>query len=482
MPRRTFLPLNRERFPFSRVPSRLLGAAVLTATLTGCHSVQNELQTFHAQGRYQDARRLLEDPRTRDDVYGKRDAVLWQLETATANIACGDYKEAVRLLDDAETYTAYNYERTGGEVLAQWAINDAAAAYAAQPYEDLYVNVFKQLCFLQEGDLNNASAESRRLLDKSKALGGFMQQYIRQIERSDSSGFVQKGSSSFRPSSSRQGEYITSPLGAYLAALIAAKTGNTAGQDEAATRLRQSLGEQRSFVGSIRPDQFENLDTIAPDSFDVIVIAFSGRAPVKESRQVDAAFGQGRTEIPFPMMRRGISSRVTAARIEFASGGLPPPGNVTVPDQPPAAAPASPITTLDRANLQLVEDLGAVVAENFARTESAIYTRTIARIAIKAGIVAGAAYGVHASTKDDRWTAVTALAGLAYIWLTERADLRSWVMLPGQAWVGAVKAPPGADQARVVYVIAGGGEIASPWRPIRVSEAAPATVIGHTPQ
>lgn len=435
----------------------LFSLVLLAATLCGCHSIQNELQSLHAQGRYNDARQLLEDPKTQRDVYGQRDAVLWRLETAAANLAVGDTSRAVQLLDDAEAYTAYNYDRTGGEALAQWAINDSAAAYAAQPYEDLYVNVFKQLCFLDQGELNNASAESRRLLDKSKSLGGYMQEYLKGIERSDTSGFVERGNRSFRPSSVRQGEYITSPLGAYLAAVIAAKNGNAAGQDEASIRLRQAIGEQRAFIGSIRPEAFEGVATLRADSFDVLAVAFSGRGPVKESRQVDAPFGQGQqTEIPFPMIRRGVSSRVRAARLEFSSG--------------------------ERVDLELVEDLGAVVAENFARTESAIYARTIARIAIKAGIVAGAAYGVHtASKKNTDLTALTVFAGLAYIWLTERADLRSWVMLPGQAWVATAKAPPGAERARIVYSVTGGREIASEWKPIRVTPDAPATVITHTP-
>ncbi|MGE3109384.1 MAG: hypothetical protein AB7G11_05640 [Phycisphaerales bacterium] len=442
---------------------------LMTVALTACQSIQGQLQMLHAQGRYADARHLLEDPRTRDEVYGTRDAVLWRLETASANMACGDYQRAVGLLDDAETYTAYNYDRTGGEALAQWALNDSAAAYAAQPYEDLYVNVLKQICFLHLGDLNNAAAESRRMLDKSKSLGGFMQEHLRRAESGDTSGVVRDATNRFRSARARGNDYITSPLGAYLAALVAAKNGNPAGQDEAATRLRQAIGEQQRFIGSINPGAFDTVGSISPDSFDVIAIGFSGRGPVKESRQVDAPLAAGqRTEIPFPMIRRGLSSRVTGAWIEFASG----------PSEPGATAPAPP---LDRHPLQLVEDLGAVVAENFALTEPAIYARTIARIAIKAGLVAGAAYGVHASGKDDRWTALTVLAGLAYIALTEHADLRSWVMLPGQAWVAAVKAPVGADRARIVYSLPGGREVSSEWRPIHVTSGAPATVVTYMP-
>jgi len=481
--------LQRHRCRRRTKPARAIAAAAAAACLAagGCQSIQSELVALHSQGRYEDARKLLEDPHTQHEVYGERDSVLWSLETGAAQFECADYRDAVQTFDEAEKFTAFNYDRTGGEVLAQWTINDSAAAYAAQPYEDIYVNVFKQLSFLKLGDLNNAAAESRRLLDKSKNLGELSSKYLKRLKDEDKSGFVQQSSEGFRPSVEQQGEFVASPLGAYLAAVIAAKNGNAAGIDEAAARLRQAVGEQRQFVGAVNPGAFDSVADLTDASFNVVVVAFSGRGPVKESRQVDMPLSPGqRLDIPFPTMPRRPSSAVVSAKVEF--DGAPPgwnaaEGGVGAPAGSPAVgngASQSPSAGSSH-ELDFVEDLGRVAAENFARSESVIYTRTVARIGIKAGVVAGAAYGVSRASKGDGWTALTVLAGVGYILLTEHADLRSWVMLPGQARVAALKLPVGPHQARVVYRFADGRTRATAWQAIDVSESGAATVITVDP-
>ncbi|MCH9057428.1 MAG: hypothetical protein IIB55_02245, partial [Planctomycetes bacterium] len=136
-----------------------------------------------------------------------------------------------------------------------------------------------------------------------------------------------------------------------------------------------------------------------------------------------------------------------------------------------------------RHELAMVEDLSRVAYENLERGMPVIYTRTFLRAAAKAGLTAAAAEAARrqASDSDQVWAqAVVALGGLITMMVTERADLRSWIFLPGQARVVLVDLPEGQHRLRVVYEDWRGGTVyVTPWREIEVREHGLATIVEH---
>jgi hypothetical protein len=83
-----------------------------------------------------------------------------------------------------------------------------------------------------------------------------------------------------------------------------------------------------------------------------------------------------------------------------------------------------------------------------------VYTRTLIRAGVKAGLSATATEVARRSAADSNTGYVQvfgALAGLAFLMSTERADLRCWVFLPGQAHVNLLKLSPGEHRVRIVY-------------------------------
>jgi hypothetical protein len=81
------------------------------------------------------------------------------------------------------------------------------------------------------------------------------------------------------------------------------------------------------------------------------------------------------------------------------------------------------------------------------------------------------------------WQLGVRALGFLYMWLTEDADTRGWTMLPGSAWVGHFKLPPGPHYARVVYTTAAGSTITEAWRTIEVPDDpfGLATLVEHCP-
>jgi hypothetical protein len=445
-------------------------ACIVICLLSGCSGVermQESLREMHARGMYVEAAKLLESPAA-EEAYGSKDWLLLRLERGAAELAAGDPERALRSLDEAEEVTAYNYTPRDGDALAQWTLNESAAPYMAQPYEDMYVNVLKQLAHLQLGTENGAFGESARLLDKATNLGRITEQYLRALKSGENGKFVSKYSPDSRYSTERVGDYIASPLGSYLAALVFAKAADPGRQQAAAARLRQSLGEQQAHVGRVDTAAFQNMEAVTADSFNVVAVAFSGRGPIKESRTVTLSNMPGvPITIPFPTLVR-LPSRVASVRLEQQSA---------------AEGSAEGTSAVESVELSLVEDLGCVVAENYRRTEPLIYTRTVIRIGIKAGLVAGATYGVSASSgrRNQEWAVLTALAGAAAIYFSESADLRSWTMLPGQARVAALKLPAGEHFVRAVYRMTDGSVAHTEWQRIPVTEDGLTPVVSFDP-
>jgi len=115
----------------------------------------------------------------------------------------------------------------------------------------------------------------------------------------------------------------------------------------------------------------------------------------------------------------------------------------------------------------------AVSIENHRRQLPLIYARTLLRSQLKAAASFAATRAVHNSGHhggtQDAIELGMILAGLAFVSLTEKADLRCWVFLPARADVGLLKLPPGEHRLRVEYLSATGGLLyAGPWRTITV--------------
>jgi hypothetical protein len=393
--------------------------------LAGCREFANQravLEGYASTGQYQQAAAYLDDPKVHEQ-YGKKNQVLWQLDRGSLAQAMGDSDDAVKLLNDAEATIEVQREKSAGDVVGQWVINDTAAKYIAEPYEDMYLNVIKTLAHLQAGRVQDgASVEVRRMASKADQLRDLYVKYEEQLKKEggkaleQSSGLIGTGTG---------GQFVESPLGTYLTAVTFMKTGDSEFQRVAGRRLLDSIHLQQSFIGPVREQDFEALPEMNPSDVNVLAVALSGQGPTKFAERV-GPIPLGTVPVYFELPQlKTYPSEVGAARIEVdGSGGE---GGVSCP-------------------LALVEDLSSVATENHKRLLPAIYARTLVRYMTKAGISVALTEAARrqASNSDQGWVQLAGvLAGLAVIGATEEADLRCWIFLPGQARVGLMKLAPG---------------------------------------
>ena len=440
----------------------LLLLAVLIAGSAGCRTRfqrhRDALGAMHAQGRYEQAEALL-DSDAGAAMYAERNELLYRLDRGSVEFAVGQNDDALAQWNDAEDIMATRRRVEPGEAVAAFLLNDNQRPYLGEPYEYMYVNVFKMLAQLERGDVvGGATVEARRMAIKANQL---RDEYARLSE----SIFTETGApTEDLPESGERildldsaGEFIESPLGLFLSVATFLHAGEPENQRVAARRLQESLRAQGDLVGDVDPEDFDGIAEISPADANLVVVAFSGIGPFKEAFRFPPIIID-RTPIYFELpVVRWIPSEARAARIvvtEEATGET------------------------QTASLDLVENLGRVAEVNHRRQLPLIYARTFARAAAKSIGFTIAANAVEDSNDRDAGV-LMALAGLGILAATERADLRAWQFLPGQAHAALLAAPQGTARAHIEWLSRSGEVVyASPERIIEpASPGRPAALV-----
>lgn len=443
-----------------------LALCLCIAALTGCTEFSDHragLAQLYQAGHYDLAAAQLDDPKVKN-MYGAKNQVLWEMDRGAVALALNDYPKTISLLEQAERTTEVQREKSLGDVLGQWTINDTAAKYIAEPYEDVYLNVLKLLAQLEDGRIQGgATVEARRLSEKADMLRDTFLKYEEAASKKDPRlGGRAPGSNVV--ATNKSGEFVESPLGTFLTAVTFMKSGDTEFQRVAGRRLEDSIQLQAGLIGPVNAQDFAGIGELDPSAVNVLIVALSGRGPTKYAQRV-GPIPLGTIPVYFELPELRVNpTEVASARVEIegSEGG----------------GAAAGLT--DR--LKLVEDLSAVAVENHRRLMPAIYARTFARYAIKAGLSVAATEmlrrGAHDS--DQGWVQLAGVvAGLVALGATERADLRTWTFLPGQARVGLMKLPAGPHRIRVVYESSFGSGYATPWKSVDVPEDGLVTIVTH---
>lgn len=439
--------------------SCLLSAALAASFLAGCREYENtqaNLESMYASGRFDQAAAVLDDPKTRD-IFGAKNDVLWKLDRGSVALALRDDTKTVEVLNDAEDQIELQRRKSLADTVGQWVINDTAARYIAEPYEDMYVNVVKLLAQLDAGHLQGgATVEARRAAGKADLLRDTYLKYEDAVRKKSDADLPDAPRSVV--ATNKAGQFIESPLATFLTAVTFMKSGDHELQRVAGKRLVESIELERGLVGPVREEDFAGLGELNPESVNVLIVALSGRGPTKYAQRVGPIpLGTFPVYFELPYLRT-FASEVAGAHLEIDD------------------APYDP-----GQKLKLVEDLSAVATENHKRALPLIYTRTLIRYGVKAGISTALTELGRAHASDSSQGLVQiggVLAGLAVLGATEKADLRCWVFLPGQARVGLLKLSPGEHRIRVVYEsVTGGAVYASEWRTIHATPHGLASVV-----
>ena len=350
------------------------------------------------------------------------DQLLYYLNKGTLLHYQGDYDASNQQFELAkslmEKLSAISLvEQTGSAV-----VNDTLKAYEGVPIEQLLIYAFEELNYLQSGNYDEAAVEARqfdikqRLIAEkdpsAKYLSGAFVRYLNGMtyeevgERDSARIDYQKAVDGYNAQSSVTG------------------FGPPAALKEDLDRLEDPRANKRDAHSR----NTAGFDTGSPDKRDngeVVFILHDGLGPTLAENIVSIANPnpQHGTAIISVAVPRFVRRPVPVARFELSDG-------------------------TDSTSSELVEDINAIARMSLEDRLPAITARAVARAVMKNAIARKAKNQNTDSGSGSLLLGIVADVGAI---VTERADTRSWSLLPGNFLMARLALPAGVHDLTVAY-------------------------------
>ncbi|MEX2604746.1 MAG: hypothetical protein WD361_11105 [Gracilimonas sp.] len=420
---------------------RFTGLLVILFLINGCasyklDSAQSELRTSFASGDYSSTAQLIEKL-DQKQIYKSKDRVLLYLERGLVNHFAGDYKASSKYFTDAEYQIDDLFTKSVSRAVKSFVVNDNTLAYDGEDYEDIYINVFKSLNYIHLNDLDGALVEARRVTHK---LGQLDQKYNGLVEALSKADTTSTGEDKWKTGKTN---VQNSALGRYLSTILFAKTNKPDNARIEFENLIKAYQDQPSVYNFDNPTAKDLEQITQPDTYNVLVQAFSGRAPVKVQNDFRIYLEESDTYLKFSLPTlETFNSQVHTIKLNVENG--------------------------DIYTLNLIEEMDLVAKEVYKVKEPIIYARTIVRTFLKA--IAANKMKKEAAKEDETLGAFVNIMGKIAQETTEKADLRSWQTMPGKAYSTVINLPPGEHNVIVEYYTKTGRLIYGQKQTINIAE------------
>ncbi|MFP4151831.1 MAG: hypothetical protein ACLFSV_03250 [Alkalispirochaeta sp.] len=447
--------MNRSRA--GTVAVRFLLLVTAGAVLSSCVSTRNslflEIDESAEEGNYETAVTSLEDES--DTLYGKRDGVLYYLDSGMLHFYNRDYRTSIERFQEAERLIEEYFTRSVSQAATSLLLNDNQIDYAGEDFEDIYLNVFNAVAFMQQEDYDAAFVEVRRMNNKLNLLEDKYQGLAARYNQSDDAEVEME------PGESR---FYNSAFGRYLSLIMYRGDGDYDGARIDWEQLETAFREQSNIYA--HPNPFER-DIIEPsDQARLSVLAFTGQAPIKRAVTLYVVTFNNRVDILYA--EEGQEGDLIPEG--YTSFGFPVEGGYQFKFQLPrmvlrgsdverirVVADGTPI-----GELGLLENMEQVALDTFQIKEPIIFLKTVTRTIVKgvlaqkgkeqmqqAGQESGSMLGLAAGLVGSVATGVAVDA-------SEQADLRVSRYFPAYAYAGEWELEPGTYDIAIEYYGTGG--------------------------
>lgn len=401
---------------------RLTGSIAILFICVSCgayvlDNAQADLRSSFATGDYNTTAQLI-NTFEKDKVYKSKDEVLLYLEQGTVNHFAGNYHQSSNYFSYAEDKIDDLYTKSVSRAIRSFVVNDNTLAYDGEDYEDIYINIFKSLNYIHLNELESALVEARRVAYKLELLNTKYNGLIESLSKADTT------STDKDKWKTGKSNVQNSALGHYLSAVLFAKTNKPDDARIEHSHLLKAYQEQPS-VYSFEAPASERLNIITnPDEYNVLISAFSGRAPIKN--QNDFRFYHEESDNYLKLSLPTLQVYNTTVRsIEVV------------------------VNASDVYQIPLIEEMDLVAKDVYKVKEPIIYARSMVRAFLKA--MASNKLKTSATKEDETLGMLVNAFGKIAQETTEKADLRSWQTMPGKAYADVIKLPAGEHAIKINY-------------------------------
>lgn len=384
---------------------------------------------------------------TREHCYKEKDKILYYLDTGLLTHFAARWQKSNRLLEEAERAIEAAYTRSVCRSASSMLLNDNVLEYAGEAHEDLYLNIFKALNYVQMARLDEAMVEVRRISNKLARLEDKNAKFLAQYRSMQSRSRLYKGGHT---------RFYDSALARYLSMIMYRANGNF---DDASIDLRK-IAEVWKTERSIYPFKMPDLSMVLqpppPGYTKLNIICFTGRLPDKLARTLYIRTQPRRiTVVGTRQTSSGTARMVTYETIPWR-GKDPLPSGMQLKFEVPymQARPSNVgrvrllINGSDIAGFDTIEIMDKVAFQVFKAKEPMIYMRAVLRTALKS---IACAKTIAELQKNNNGEPVPADVISALFSATEHADLRVSQFFPAAAHVCELDVPPGEYTITVVY-------------------------------
>jgi len=391
-----------------------------------------------------------------EDLYQEKDRVLYYLDMGMLNYYNSEFSDSIDNLTAAEYGIEELYTKSVSRAIASGLLNDNALDYFGEDYEDIYLNLFKALSFLEMKNFDEAMVELRRVNIKLSLLED---KYKKVLDEYNNSGDAE---SKLKPLESR---FHNDVLARYLSLLLYREEGDFDG----ARIDSEKIGD--AFIQQSHLYQFEEpqIPVLKYDGKTYLnLIAFTGRSPAKLANTI---YIDSADNIVFLTLQNEDDSYVDRL-IGFHSIIMPgvKAGYHFKFQLPYLSRRGSDISGIEvfidgenAGHLYLTENMEAIAEETFKLKQPWIVGKTVTRTVTKGIVKELSKEAVNEASGGGIGGLLAGLAMDIAVDATENADTRLSQFFPAFAYTGEVETTPGVHNIELVYY-SGGREVFRDYR------------------
>ncbi|NLM00517.1 MAG: hypothetical protein GX220_03565 [Treponema sp.] len=412
-------------------------------SIVACASIDDlQIVEGHVKaGQYEQA--LFHVEENKDILYDSKDKVLYFLDTGLLFHYNGDYEKSVTVLTEAEKLMYEYFSKSITQALGTYLVNDKVTDYAGEDFEDIYINIFNALNYINNDNIESAFVEIRRFDNKQKEL---QVKYAKSID----SAREQAAKHGSQYTSDLSSEFHNSAMARYLSMLLYRSEGKLDSATIDKKMIVRAFNDQKNIYTFSMPQNLDEEFNIPEGKARINFVSFSGISPEKIEEVVRIPYSDinnnlNYMQIAFPKMQKR-SSDVAGVRVTLKKNIMP------------TLAPE----VVSRAYLAPIESIENIALDTFARKQPLIYFRAIVRGLTKTAT----SEGMDVAGQNIGGSVGLALSVFSFFndlsnKLTERADTRVARYFPAIASVGGINVEPGIYDVFFEYVNNSGVVISS---------------------
>lgn len=432
---------------------RLVILAVVLVAFASCATTRNarfvEIDDTAAQGSFASAAEMVESGRT--DLYSEGTRLLYYLDSGMLHFYAEDYDQSIQRFNEAELLIEELFTVSVSQATATFLLNDTVQDYAGEDFEDIYLNVFKAVAFLNQGAYESALVEVRRINNKLNLLEDKYVGLAEQYSRADEAAVdVEPGETRF----------YNSALGRYLGVVLRRADNDWSGARIDWENMQEAFRQQGNLYDFPLP--FDRSISQPADQPRLSVLSFTGRAPIKVAETLRVVTAENWVNIefesenqrgelvpqewasfPFPGVEGGYRFVFRLPRMQLRGSEV---------DRIRVMVDGRPV-----GELSLLEDIERIAQDTFSVKQPIIFLKTVTRAIVK-GIAAERGKEGIDQAASDSGSVLGTILGIAgniatdvAVEASEQADLRVSRYFPAYAHAAEFELPEGTYNVDVEY-------------------------------